>query len=186
MKRAAGFLLVLFLLTGCSGQPKELDRAVKLRSAIQQASEVSFVTDVAADYEDKTQTFSLQCSMDSKGDVRFTVMEPESISGISGQLSNDEGKLLFEDTALSFPLLADGQLSPVSAPWILMKTLRSGYITSACTEGDEIHLTVDDSYQEDALQLDIWLNSENMPVQADILFDGRRILTMNVKSFRIL
>ena len=48
-----------------------------------------------------------------------------------------------------------------------------------------LHLTIDDSYEEDALQLDIWLDGQNLPVQSDILYDGRRILTVQVSNFTL-
>ena len=88
-------------------------------------------------------------------------------------------------TALSFPLLADGQVTPVSAPYLLIKTLRGGYVRSVGEDGDFLRVTVDDSYEENALQLDIWLDSENHPIRAEILYDGRRILSMNIADFCI-
>lgn len=185
MKKAPFYLLCLCLLTGCSGQPKELDQAAQLRSSILQASEISFAAEIRADYGDQTHSFSMDCRSDPKGTVHFHVTEPDSISGISGQLSGESGQLVFSDTALAFPLLADEQLTPISAPWILMQTLRSGYITSACTEEGQIHLTASETYEEDALQLDIWLNTQLLPVQADILYDGVRILSVSVKDFAI-
>ena len=51
-----------------------------------------------------------------------------------------------------------------------------------CREEDALHMTVDDSYAEDALRLDIWLRA-NVPVQADISHNGRRILSLEVKNF---
>ena len=94
------------------------------------AQAVSFDAEITADYGDKTYTFAMHCESDTKGDMTFTVTAPESIAGISGTISASGGKLTFSDTALAFDLMADDQLSPVSAPWILMKTLRSGYLTS--------------------------------------------------------
>ena len=49
-----------------------------------------------------------------------------------------------------------------------------------------LRLTIDDCYQEDALQLDIWVNGEDQPVLADILHNGSRILSVKVKDFQIL
>ena len=72
----------------------------------------------------------MDCKADSSGNLTFTVVKPETISGITGTLSGDGGNLTFDDTALHFELMAENQLSPVSAPWILIKTLRNGYITS--------------------------------------------------------
>ena len=44
---------------------------------------------------------------------------------------------------------------------------------------------MDDSYRDDALHLDIWINEENMPVKAEILYSGRKILSLEVASFTI-
>ena len=117
--------------------------------------------------------------------MQFTVLQPESIAGITGNISSGEGKLTFDDVALQFPLLADGQITPISGPWILMKTLLGGYLTAVSEEEDLLHLTINDSYEEDALQMEIWLNEENAPVCAEILYDGRRIVTMNVENFQM-
>ena len=76
-------------------------------------------------------------------------------------------------------MLTDDQITPVSAPWILMRTLRGGYITS-CTDG---RITIDDSYDDDALKLDITLNGEKIPSFVEIYWKNRRILTLEVKSF---
>ena len=81
--------------------------------------------------------------------------------------------------------MTDDQLSPVSAPWIFLRTLRSGYLTSAGMDGEQLRLTINDSYEEDALQLDIWLDGDDVPVRAEILYDGRRILSLSVKKFKI-
>lgn len=187
MKKVAALLLAItLLLSGCSNAQKYIDRAVALRSKLLTGNGCSFVAEITADYGDKLHVFSLKCQSDSRGDVAFTVEAPESIAGITGTISQKSGKLTFEDAALSFPLLADDQVTPVSAPWILLKTLLGGYITSAGQEGELLRLTIDDSYEEEALQVDVWLDGENRPVQADICYDGRRILSLSIKEFAFL
>ena len=184
MKKLSVLLIVLLFLGGCSGKQEELERAMTLRAKLL-ASECSFDAKITADYGDKLYVFAMTCQGDSRGNLTFTVTEPESIAGITGLISQDGGKLTFDDTALAFPLMADEQLTPVSAPWILLKTLRGGYLASANMEEELLHLTIDDSYEEDALQLDIWLDGQNLPVQSDILYDGRRILTVQVSNFTL-
>lgn len=157
-----------------------------LRSKLLQASKVKFEAEVTADYGDKTYTFTLDCQTDPQGNVTFAVTSPETISGITGTIADGSGKLTFDETALHFELLADDQLSPVSAPWILMKTLRGGYLTSAGMEGEQLRLTIDDSYEEDALQLDIWLDQQDIPERAEVLYDRKNILSLTVKKFEIL
>lgn len=185
MKKIAALLIVLVMLPGCTGKRDELDRAMALRAKLLACESCSFDAAITADYGDEVHTFALSCIGDNQGTVNFTVSEPETIAGITGSISSGEGKLTFDDTALSFPLLADGQVSPVSGPWVFLKTLMGGYLTACGQEGELLRLTIDDSYEEDALQLEIWLNGEDLPVQAEIIYDGRRILTMEVANFQI-
>jgi hypothetical protein len=186
MKKWALCLLLLAGLCGCSAESKELEQGLELRTRMLDASGFSFDTDITADYGDKLHQLSMSCQADSEGNVTFTVTAPETIAGITGRITREGGALIFEETALHFDLLADEQLSPVSAPWVLVKTLRSGYLRFAGREEEGIRLTIDDSYEEDALMLDIWLDPQNLPERAEILYDGRRILTMLVKNPVIL
>lgn len=185
MKRIGAIFIILVLLTGCSQTQARIDRCMELRSRLLRSG-CSFTAEITADYGDKVYTFALACTGDAQGNLAFAVVEPESISGITGTVTGEGGFLTFDEAALQFDLLADDTVTPVSAPWIFLKTLRGGYLTSAGDEGDLLRVTIDDSYEDDALQLDIWLDSENDPVQADILYDGRRILSLTVKDFAIV
>ena len=185
MKQLAAVMIALVLLSGCTGKRDELDRAMKLRASLLGCLGCSFDVTITADYGDELHKFSMNCRSGGRGDVEFTVLQPESIAGITGQISSGEGKLTFDDVVLQFPLLADNQVTPISGPWILMKTLLGGYLTAVCEEDDLLHLTINDSYEEDALQMEIWLNSDDVPVCAEILYDGRRIVTMTVENFQM-
>lgn len=156
-----------------------------LRSKVLGCTSCSFDASVTADYGDATHTFAMTCQGDSQGNLTFQVTEPESISGITGAFAAGKGKLTFDDAALEFPLLADDQVTPVSGPWIFLKTLLGGYLTSCGEDGDFLRLTIDDSYEDDALQMDIWLNREDIPVRAEILYDGRRIVSMDIGNFEV-
>lgn len=180
-----GILLALLVLTGCGGKNAELERAMNLRAKLL-ASSVSFDAEITADYGEELHTFSLYCEGDKEGNLGFQVTAPETIADITGRIEAGEGKLTYRDTVLAFPLLAEDQLSPVSAPWIFYTTLRGGYLTAAGMEGDLLRVTIDDSYEEDALKVDIWLDSQDNPIRAEILYDGRRILTLSIENFTLL
>ena len=124
---------------------------------------------------------SLKAKLNVKGSEMMETVAKEFSNALT--VSASGGKLTFDDVAVKFPLMADGQVTPISGPWILMKTLLGGFLTAACEEDDLLHLTIHDSYEEDALQLEIWLSAEDVPVCAEILYDGRRIVTMNVENF---
>ena len=185
MKKLAALMIAMVILTGCTGKRDEMDRAMNLRAALLGSGGCSFTAHITADYGDELHEFSLYCEGMNNGDLGFRVEKPETISGITGRFKGKEGALTFDDVALTFPLLADGQVVPVSGPWIFLKTLLGGYLTACNQEEAYLRLTIDDSYEEDALQLEIWLNGEDIPVQAEILYDGRRILTMQIEDFEI-
>ncbi|MBE6922383.1 MAG: hypothetical protein E7465_04280 [Ruminococcaceae bacterium] len=176
---------ILLLLTGCGKHDEELDRAMALRAKLLTAS-VTFDAEITADYGDEVHTFSVYCEGDKQGNLGFRVTAPETIADISGRIEAGEGNLTFQDTVLAFPLLAEDQLSPVSAPWIFYSTLRGGYLTAAGMEEDLLRVTIDDSYDDDALTVDIWLDETDTPIRAEILYDGRRILTLTIENFQIL
>ena len=147
MKRIIAAVCLLVLLAGCSGKHEEMDRAMALRSKLL-AQGAAFDAEITADYGKELYTFSVACQLDVQGKLSFSVTAPESIQGIGGEISTAGGALTFDEEALSFPLLADGQVTPVSAPWVLMRTLRSGYLTSCGLEGDTLRIAIDDSYEE--------------------------------------
>ena len=88
--------------------------------------------------------------------------------------------------AFAFPLQNEGYLTPISGPWIMLRAIRSGYIRYCGREEGLLRITVDDSFEEDALMLDIWLNESGIPVQADIFENQQRILSIRIETFRLL
>ena len=185
MRRAAALILAVLLLSGC-GTQDDLDRVISLRERLLNCESCSFTAKITADYADELYTFSMQCAVDNQGEVVFTVLQPDSISGITGKIGAEGGKLTFDGQVLAFPLLADGQLSPISVPWLLMRTLRGGYLSACGKDGELLKVQINDSYEENALQLDIWLDQENTPIAADILYEGRRMLSVQVNGLEIL
>ena len=185
MKKLAALMIALVILTGCTGKRDEMDRAMNLRAALLGSGGCSFTAHICADYGDAVHEFTLYCEGMTNGDLGFRVEAPETIAGITGRFKGKEGALTFDEAALAFPLLADDQVTPVSGPWIFLKTLLGGYLTGCNQEEEYLHLIINDSYEEDALELEIWLDAENKPIRAEIIYDGRRIVTMGIENFRI-
>lgn len=183
--KLAALLLALVMLTGCGTHQEELQRAMGLRTKLLTCA-CSFDAEITADYGDAVHTFGVYCETDSQGNLGFRITAPETIADITGRIRAGEGELTFRDTAVAFPLMAEEQISPVSAPWVFYTALRNGYLTAAGMEEDLLWLTIDDSYEEDALTVDVWLDDEDRPVRAEILYDGRRILTLKIENFQIV
>ncbi len=186
MKRVLAVVVVLFILTGCSSTNRELDRGMRLRDRLLSGGGCAFDAVITADYGEKYYIFTLKCQSDTAGNVTFAVTEPETISGITGTITEDGGKLTFDENALAFELLADGQITPVSAPWFMLRTLRSGYINACGKEKDGLYIRIDDSFSGGTLQVDLWADETDIPVRAEILYQGKRIVSIDVENFTFL
>ena len=183
MRRIFAILVFLSLLCGCTSANSDMDSALQMRQKLLNSDGCSFDCVITADYADEIYTFSMHCQSNKNGDFRFEVTAPQEISGVTGKIDGSGGALTFDDKVLAFSLLADEQLSPVSAPWILVHTLQSGYLSAAAHTDDGLWIKIDDSYAEDALQLDIWTDKTDLPQSCEIVFRGRRILSVDVRNF---
>ncbi len=180
MKKLVAAALAL-LLTGCAGADRGMEQAVDIRSQVLSTA-CSFSVEITADYIDAREQFSMDCTWDPEGTLRFQVTEPEEIAGICGSVSGTEGTLDFDDTVLALPLMAQERLSPVSGPWVMMKALASGNLIACDSQEETLHLTLRDSYADDALDAEVWLDGK-APQAAEISWKGRRNLTMEIENF---
>ena len=184
MKLICCVLTVILSFTGCGTTSSALDDAMELRQKLL-TNCCSFVADITADYGDELYCFQMMCSTDTAGRMTFTVIEPASIAGITGEIRADDAKLTFSETVLSFPPLAGGRLAPVAGPWVFINTLRSGYLTGCGQEGDNLLILADDNYEDNALQLEILTDANMVPLQADIFWNQQRILSIQISDFVI-
>lgn len=174
------------MMSGCGKGDHNVDRVLALRQNLLNGNGCTFYCEIVADYGDSLYTFGMNCSTDKDGNLDFAVEEPDSISGITGRISSEQAHLTFDDQVLLFEMMADGQVTPVSGPWLMMKALRSGYISACSIVNNGVQLYIQDSYEEDALMLDISLSSSFIPESAQIVFDGKRILSLRVEDFKIV
>lgn len=184
-RKVATLLCLVIMLCGCSKSNGPLEKAISLRNRILESNGCSFSATVTADYGEKLYTFSMDCTTDKEGTVSFNVTKPETIGGIKGKISAQGGALTFDDKLLAFETLTDGEISPVTAPWIFIKTLRSGYMRGCTDENGGYQIVIDDSYEADALRLNIFVEN-NLPVSGEIFWKGRRVLSITVDNFTYL
>ncbi len=163
-----------------------MEQALKFRRSLLQASAGTFDAVITADFESTLQSFKMNCQWDSTDQMKFTVLEPNSISGITGTISQDNGKIAFDDKALFFETIADGQITPVSAPWVMMLAMKSGYIKGAGVNESGYLFQLDDSYKENSLNLNLQMNNDCVPIFAEIFYDGRRVVSITLENFTIL
>lgn len=181
----AAVILIMCLLCGCSTGDDAFEQAMDLRKELLEADHCSFLAVITADYGNTLYTFQMQCTADNAGNLQFSVIDPETIAGITGSISQESTGLTFDDKVLAFPILADGELTPISAPWIYINTLRSGYLTGCSTEENGYTIYIDDSFEENPLHLVIHTDENMTPKDAEIIWQERRILSMDIRDFTI-
>lgn len=183
--RMTALLCIVFLFSGCRGESGPLDSALSLRDSINKSDGCRFHAEITADYGEKIYIFGMDCATDRDGNLLFAVTEPATIAGITGRINSDGGAITFDDKVLAFRTMADGQITPVSAPWVFMKSLQGGYMKDCTGEEYDYLISIDDSYEEDALQLRIRVD-DSKPTAGEIFWQGRRVLTLTVEEFEIL
>ncbi len=176
----------MFFLSGCSWEDDGLKYALQLRSDLQASSGSTFDANITADYGDVLYHFFLKCQTQDNGDLKFTVIEPETISGITGTISQDGGKILFEDKALFFEEVSQTGITPVAAPWFMLKALKSGYIKGAGKTDSGTLVQIDDSYLDSALNVNLNLDHNHLPYFAEMFYNNRRIMSIEIENFVIM
>lgn len=163
-----------------------MDRALKFRQTLLQQKGCSFTCNLTADYGDVLYQFMLDCKTDSSGTVCFTVSAPDTLSGIQGEITGAGGKIRFEDQVLAFPLLSEELPTPLSAPWLFVAAIRSGYIRSCEVAENKMTLTVAQTYEDDSILLQIRFDKNEKPISCEIIWKNRRLLSMEVIAFQYL
>lgn len=179
-------VLILCTLSGCSSQGQNLDRISQLRTQLIEAKQCTFAATVSAYYTEEIYQFQVNCSVDDTGTLSFTVTAPETIMGINGNISGDGAALAFDNEVLAFPIMADERISPVSAPWVFYNTLRCGYLSGYTESSEGNLLSMDDSFEENPLHLEIQTDENYVPLNVQIYYQQKMVLALEIHDFSLV
>ena len=183
MKFCIVIILSIVFLTGCASADENLDRAMNLRTTVSKADQVQFQCTVTADYYDEVCSFVIDCAYDEYDQIHFEVVEPNTISGISGVIDGKEGQFTFDDQILAFKPMDGGCLSPIFAPWFLLDAIEGGFIHSVSEHKEGYCVTYRDSFQDETLMIEVFLTKDDVPIKCEIYLGERRILLLEIRNF---
>lgn len=185
MKKCISLILVLILLFlfGCRNESDVVGEMMSLRNKILSCASFSFVADVTVDYGESLYSFCANCCVDAENNMELTIVEPSSISGIKAKISAESGKLIFDDKTLLFATVAGGQITPVGAPWLLIEAIRGGYISMCSSQEAGGYAQINDSYKGANFFVDLRLDNQSIPVSGEIIWEGKRIVSMRISDF---
>lgn len=176
-------LSCVFLLTGCDKTQIPMQHALDFRTTLAEADGCSYTAAVTAGYDDRTYDFTLSCQYDAQV-TNLEVLEPASIAGITASVSGDGAELAFDGALLDFGQMANGYVAPIAAPWLLCQCWAEEYIAYAGRDAELERVTYLRGYNDAELTVDTWF-SDGIPVHAEVIWDGKRCLTVELSEFRI-
>lgn len=154
------------------------------RTALLQSGGCSFTAAITADYGESAASFTLDCVFSPETGASVTVTEPESIAGIQAQVKDTAASVSYDGMQLGLGSLADGNLAPLAAPYVLGQCWAGEYIDATGTEDGLLRTTYRMGYEEKELVVDTWFSQEPLaPVRAEISFEGRMVLRTDISAF---
>lgn len=186
MKRFALLLVSVFVLVGCKNSEEDIDYALSFRQNLLQQDGCRFDCELTADYGDVLYQFCLSCEADNIGALSFTVTAPASIAGISGIVAKSGANVKFDNTVLGFPILSEDLPTPLSSPYLFLNALRGGYIRACNMQDGKMELTIADTYEDDSIVMNVNFDDQEKPISCEFIWQGRRILSMQISSFTYL
>ena len=176
------FLFLCLLFNGCLGRShSEKASFLKLRAAWLEAGEASLRSKVLADYGDRVYEFLLRYEGSAEGGI-LTVEEPWLISGVEAELKKDSVILHYDGVMLDTGAIL-GDLSPLEAFPLLLRSWQTGSVTDCCRETwkgtpclrAEIDLTP--AGETEVRSCVTWFRlADGAPLHAELLSDGRTVL----------
>jgi len=184
-KRWVWMLPLFLLVVACSSDHADSGQfALSFRTALLGASGCVFSAEITSDYGDHVFVFGMDCQS-KDGQMHLHVKEPDSIADIIATVSEDGTDISFEDVELEFGLLANGQVSPVTVPWLLEQCWRGAYIAWSGADGDTQRITYLRGYDHEELTVDTWF-SDGKPIYAEVLIDGVKCISVEILDFQII
>lgn len=159
-------------------------RPLTFRTALLQSGGCSFTAAITADYGESAASFTLDCVFSPETGASVTVTEPESIAGIQAQVKDTAASVSYDGMQLGLGSLANGNLAPLAAPYVLGQCWAGEYIDATGTEDSLLRTTYRMGYEEKELVVDTWFSQEPLaPVRAELSFEGRMVLRADISAF---
>ncbi len=169
-------------LCACGGKGGTDKLTEGIRSEYSGTKSITMIVSVTADYGNRVYEYKLHCvGKDDAMDIE--VMEPEAIKGIKAHISKDATGLEFEGVTLDTGELFGDGLSPLEAIPMMLKAWKSGYASETWKEKINGTQTLAVKFDlskagssKDTKHI-VWFDlKNNLPVKAEILYDGYRVI----------
>ena len=142
-----------------------------------------FTAEIEAHLDDGTAAFTLECVCAPDGAVTLEVTEPESVAGITATVEPGARTARFDDIALDFGLLAEGQLAPMAIPQLLCGAWTQDYIREAGADGEDLNAVYLSGWGGRELAVEQWLTKDGQPAYAELWFGSQNAASVRIRDF---
>lgn len=176
-------LAICLLLCGCTATDLAMNEAIEFRAALVHSGQCSYTAKICADFGETVEEFTLSCRSLADGTTELTILEPQTLAGLTATVTNAGGTVTYDGMAVAFGLLADGALAPAAAPALTVASWSSEYIAYAETLDGSIRVTYEKGYDAAAMQVDTWFEN-SLPIYAEVCYNGERVVQMTFADFQ--
>ncbi len=184
MRRALLLVLTIALVFLCACGGGEEERLQEMRTELDPAGEIVLTAVLTAQSEEKILEYTLSCGY-TGGDTTVTILAPESVAGITAQVSGEELALSYGDAALELELLTETGVAPVAVLPSMISALLEGHLqsTSTGTHG-ETDCIVGEFFADDGLTVSLWFQETDLvPVYGELWENGVRVAWCEISDW---
>lgn len=173
-------MLMILLLCGCGTRSEITEVPVQFRMGLREAGGCTYTVALTADYGDYVREFTLDCDCTMDGSS-FTVIEPDSVAGITATVSNEQAQVSYRDTILAVESFSTRAVSPMAVPFLLTKAWSEGYI-SAVGEPEQVEYLL--GFGTDELVVSTVFD-ENIPAECEVSDGTSTLITCQITEFKL-
>ena len=172
--------VVVLLLCGCSAVRDPEETATAIRDTYAAASTIEVVTEITSNLNEETAAYTIGYSyqkQENSASAVMTVLAPESIAGITAEVSGEDFTFSYEDTALETAMPNRKGLTPADAVTYLLYDLMHSVPEQVWQEGELLALRYESKTEEGNVVKEVYLYSDSCALaEARIYNNGNQIL----------
>lgn len=184
MRRALLLVLTIALVFLCACGGGEEEQLQEMRTKLDPAGEIELTAVLTAQSEEKILEYTLLCRY-TGGDMLVTVQAPESLAGITAQISGEALALSYEGTALEMELVTETGLAPVAVPSCMLTALLEGHLQNTGTgTHEETPCIVGEFATDNDLTVSLWFQEADLvPIYGELWENGVRVAWCEISDW---
>lgn len=180
-------LLILLLLCGCSAVSHPEDKAAAVKEAYETASDIELVTDITSNLDEETMSYRIGYAYHKQDSgnatAQMTVLAPESIAGITADITGEDFRFTYEGTELETAMPDRKGLTPADVTTYLLYDLMHQVPQQVWMEEDLLALRYETREEAGTVVRDVYVQPDSYVLKAAHIYNnGEQILSCSFSS----